>query len=102
MSFRPQDGELFFRDGESASLADGTPFQCILELVEDVTLFGGQSKSGAVQGKPLITYPTAAPGRPLKHGDALTVDGANYTVRYARTIGDGTISEAELAVAGGD
>jgi hypothetical protein len=102
VSFRPQDGALFFRDGENAALADGTAFQCILEWPEDVTTFAGQSKVGQVQGRPSITYPTAAPGRPLAHGDALTVDGDNYTVRYPRKLGDGTISQADLAVVNGD
>jgi hypothetical protein len=102
MAFRTQDANLFFRDGETAVLADGTTFRCVLEYPEDVDLFGGQSKVGQVTARPCITYPTAAPGKTLMHGDKINVEGSDYEIHHSRKRGDGAFSEAELRLPGGD
>lgn len=95
MAFRASDAELFFLDGELAVF--GTKqFRCNLDVEEAVEQFGGQSMPGMVAGKLKMTYPTAAPGQTLKSGDALTVDGVSYKVRWSRKLDDGVLSVAEL------
>jgi hypothetical protein len=97
MAFRSGDAEIFFRDSDRAKIeGTDTEFACTVDYPEPIDTFSGQSRAGVVNGKPLMTYATAAPGRKLTAVDIVTIDGVRYQVQAPRQVDDGLHSQADL------
>jgi hypothetical protein len=72
----------------------------LLEYPDALESFSGQAHPGAIVAHPTIKYATADPGRTLKIGDAVSVNGAAFTIlEPPRRLEDGVFSIAYLAVA---
>lgn len=92
------DTDVFFQDGSTAELADGTTFACWFDVPENVDVFAPvNSRVGAVTAKMEIRYATkSAPS--LKHNDVVKVNGTRFKVSGApRKESDGQVSIAGLA-----
>jgi hypothetical protein len=97
MAFRSGDAEIFFRDSDRAKLeAADIEFACAVDYPETIDQFSGQARTGVVNGKPVMTYATAAPGRKLTNADYVVIDGVRWQIQAPRQVDDGLHSQADL------
>jgi hypothetical protein len=95
--FRSGDASIFFRDGDVAQLEpDGLELHVTVDYPEPIDNFGGQSRTGVVNGKPVMTYATAEPGRKLTSNDYVVIDAVRWQLQSPRQIDDGLFSQADL------
>ncbi len=91
--FYDDDMAIFFADGSTAVLEDGTTFKCHVEYPEEFALQTG-SIGGMVAAKPVMRYATAS--ATLTKDTLVTIDGVKWRTHRPKREADGRTSVVEL------